>query len=228
MAELLKKKKHINVITAEFKPYWEQLFADNGIDNPAFFAKLCYQGSEFESTDGRKSECVRFFPNELSKNQDLFIELFDWYDKPYEEGHRNLYRLKNKPDWKTAKNFCSEVTLKSDGTSLPFVTYAVRVSDLELVSRNKIKTAYPELTKISTKEETPQQKLNLGEFKTVDMSAFDDSIHLDAEELPFTEKEDNHYAQMTIRDIYCIVNKVPLSNKKWLNALIDEGKKWQK
>jgi len=219
MAELLRKKKHINVITAEFKPYWEQLFVDNGMENPPFYAKLCYQGSEFEVVDGGKSECIRFFPNELSKNQDIFVELFDWYDKPYEEGYRNLYRLKNKPDWKTAPNFCVEVTLKSDGTSLPFTTYAVRLSDLELISRNKIETAYPEITKTSTVIEE-QQSLDL-DFSKHDMVDFE-------EELPFTEKEDNHYAQMTIRDIYCIVNKVPLSNKKWLNTLIDEGKKWQK
>ena len=218
MAELLKKKKHINVITTEFKPYWEQLFADNGIENPTFLAKLCYQGGEFEIVDGKKSECIRFFANELSKNQDLFIELFDWYDKPYEEGHRNLYRLKNKPDWTTDTTFCSEVTLKSDGTALPFVSYAVRLSDLELISRNKIETAYAVMTKKLTEES--QQLLNL-DFPTVDVVDLDD-------ELPFTEKEDNHYAQMTIRDIYCIVNKVPLSNKKWLNTLIDEGKKWQK
>ena len=217
MAELLRKKKHINVITAEFKPYWEQLFVDNNLDNVAFHAKLCYQGAEFEVTDGKKSECVRFFANELSKNQDLFVELFDWFDNPYEQGYRNLYRLKNRPDWKTTSNIFSEVTLKSDGTSLPFTTYAIRVSDLELISRNKIEAAYPEMTKTSTKKEEP---LKL-EFEKVDMAAFE-------EELPFTEKEDNHYAQMTIRDIYCIVNKVPLSNKKWLNTLIDEGKKWQK
>ena len=145
--------------------------------------------------------------------------MFDWYDKPYEEGYRNLYRLKNKPDWKTAPNFCVEVTLKSDGTSLPFTTYAVRLSDLELISRNKLETAYPEIAKTSTPVEEQQSlDLDFPKLGTVDFE----------EELPFTEKEDNHYAQMTIRDIYCIVNKVPLSNKKWLNTLIDEGKKWQK
>jgi len=88
-----------------------------------------------------------------------------------------------------------------------------------LISRNKIETAYPEITKTSTVIEE-QQSLDLN-FSKHDMVDFE-------EELPFTEKEDNHYAQMTIRDIYCIVNKVPLSNKKWLNTLIDEGKKWQK
>lgn len=221
MAELLKKKKDIKEITAEFKPYWEQLFVDSGIHNPAFHAKLCYQASEFEAVDGRKSECVRFFPSELSRNQDLFIELFDWFDKPYETGYRNLYRLKNKPDWKTAPNFCVEVSLRRDGTPLPTPTYAVRLADLELISRNRIETAYPELTNTSTDvEENSQPTLDL-EFEKVDMAAFN-------EEQPFTEKEDNHYAQMTIRDIYCIVNNVPLSNKKWLNTLIGEGKKWQK
>ena len=220
MAELLRKKKHINVITAEFKPYWEQMFIDNGIENPLFYAKLCYQGSEFESVDGRKSECIRFFPSELSKNQDLFIEMFDWFDKPYEDGYRSLYRLKNKPDWKTAPNFCVEVTLKNDGTPLPTPTYAVRVADLELISRNKIETAYPTMAKTSAKiEEKPQQTL---EFEKVDMSSFEDETEI------FTEKDDAHYAQMTIRDIYCIVNNVPLSNRKWLNTLIGEGKTWQK
>lgn len=218
MAELLRKKKHINTITAEFKSYWEQLFADNAIENPLFYAKLCYQGSEFESIDGKKSECVRFYPSELSKNQDIFVELFDWYDNPYEEGYRNLYRIKNKPDWKSIPNFSTEVTLKSDGTLLPSPTYAVRISELELISRNKIETAYPEMTKISMPE-SPQQMLNL-DFPKIDFDSVDEE--------PFTEKEDNHYAQMTIRDIYCIVNKVPLSNKKWLNTLIDEGKKWEK
>jgi hypothetical protein len=215
MTELLRKKKHINVITAEFKPYWEQLFADNEVENPLFYSKLCYQGSEFETVDGKKSECIRFYASELSKNQDVFVELFDWFDKPYEEGYRNLYRLKNKPDWKSIPNFSVEVTMKSDGTPLISPTYAVRLSELELISRNKIETAYPEMTKISA----VQQSLELN------LDAVDDSSE---EEQIFTEKEDNHYAQMTIRDIYCIVNKVPLSNKKWLNTLIDEGKKWQK
>lgn len=215
MAELLRKKKHINVITAEFKPYWEQLFADSGIENPLFHAKLCYQGSEFEGVDGKKSECIRFYASEISKNQDVFVELFDWFDKPYEEGYRNLYKMKNRPDWRSIPNFSVEVTHRNDGTLLPAPTYSVRLTELELISRNKIETAYPEMTKTST----PQQSLDLN-LDTVDL----DSL----EEEPFTEKEDNHYAQMTIRDIYCIVNKVPLSNKKWLNNLIEEGKKWQK
>lgn len=215
MTELLRKKKHINVITAEFKPYWEQLFADSGIENPIFYAKLCYQGSEFELVDGKKSESVRFYASELSKNQDVFVELFDWFDKPYEEGYRNLYRVKNKPDWKSTPNFSVEVTHRNDGTLLPAPTYAVRLSELELISRNKIESAYPAMTNTSAVQE--RLELNL--------EAPDNSSE---EEQVFTEKEDNHYAQMTIRDIYCIVNKVPLSNKKWLNTLIDEGKKWQK
>jgi hypothetical protein len=218
MNNLLKKKKHINEITAEFKNYWEPFFLENPIQNPIFHAKLCYQGSEFELVDGKKTECVRFFSSELSKNQDIFIELFDWNDEPYKKEFRNLYVLKNNPDWKTTPNFSVEVTMKNDGTPLVTPTYAVRVSDLQLVSENSIKSAYPEMTNLST--ENFQQSLDL-DCETVDLNSLD-------EELPFTEKEDNHYGQMTIRDIYCIVQNVPLSNKKWLNALIDESKKWKK
>jgi len=213
MSELLKKKKHITVITTEFRTYWEQLFLDNKFENPIFHAKLCYQGSEFEKIDGKKSECVRFYSSELSKNQDIFIELYDWNDNPYEEGYRMLYRLKNNIDWKSTPNFCTEVTLKSDGTPLPTPTYAVRVSDLELLSKNKIETAYPKITNISIEEKS----LNTS---SVDFESLSDEV--------FKEKEDNHYAQMTIRDIYCIINNVPLSNKTWLNCLIEDGKKWQK
>lgn len=214
--DLLKKKKHINEVTAEFKSYWEPLFMTNKVENPVFYAKLCYQGSEFESVDGKRTECIRFFSNELSKNQDVYIELFDWDNEPYEQGHRVLYRLKNNPNWKMTPNFTVEVKYKNDGTPLATSTFAVRVSDLELVSRNKIQTAYPELTKTSSESLQESLKLDFEDDKDV------------LEEHPFIEKDDNHYAQMTIRDIYCIVQNVPLSNKKWLNTLIDEGKKWQK
>ena len=33
------------------------------------------------------------------------------------------------------------------------------------------------------------------------------------------EEEDSNISLMTIRDFYCILNKVPRSNKEWLNKL---------
>lgn len=41
------------------------------------------------------------------------------------------------------------------------------------------------------------------------------------------EFEDEHQSKMTIRDLYCIINQVPLSNKNFLNDLIKQGVKWK-
>jgi hypothetical protein len=48
-----------------------------------------------------------------------------------------------------------------------------------------------------------------------------------APEDDYTEKGDDHITKLTIRDEYCITQNVPLSNKKWLNELIIQGRSWQ-
>ena len=41
------------------------------------------------------------------------------------------------------------------------------------------------------------------------------------------DDEDDHYTKMTIRDLYCMLQNIPMSNKKWLNQLIQKGNQWQ-
>lgn len=43
----------------------------------------------------------------------------------------------------------------------------------------------------------------------------------------YTEKGDDHMTKMTMRDNYCIIHNIPLSNKPWLNQLISDGRTWQ-
>jgi hypothetical protein len=205
------KKKHINELTEEFRPFWEPLFEKSGIENPLFFAKLCYNGNEFGVVP---VETIRMYAEQVSKNQDVYVELFDWFDKPYHEGERVLYRLKNNPDWRENPEEYREITKKKDGTMLPYPSYAFKLSSFEMVNKTNIKFSEPEtLTKTSKDPELP-----LADFGKIDTEIFDDN---------YLEKDDNHYAQMTIRDIYCIVQNVPMSNKKWLNSLIKEGKQCQ-
>jgi hypothetical protein len=205
------KKKHINELTEEFRPFWEPLFEEMGVENPMFFAKLCYQGNEFGALP---VETIRFYAEQISKNQDVYVELFDWFDKPYHEGERVLYRFKNNSDWRDNPADYREITKKKDGTTLPYPSYAFKLSSLEVVNRTSIKFNEPESqTKTSTEPE-----LTLPKYGEIDKDIFEDS---------YVEKDDNHYAQMTIRDIYCIVQNVPMSNKKWLNNLIKDGKTWQ-
>lgn len=204
------KKKHINELTEEFRSYWEPLFSELGIENPLFFAKLCYNGNEFSSTP---VETIRFYAEQISKNQDVYVELFDWFDQPYHQGERVLYKFKNNPDWRNNPDDYREVTKKKDGSMLPYPSYAFKLSSFEIVNKTSLKFSEPELTKTSVESE-----LTLPKYDPTDNEIFDDN---------FLEKDDNHYAQMTIRDIYCIVQNVPMSNKKWLNNLIKDGKQWQ-
>jgi hypothetical protein len=205
------KKKHINELTAEFAVYWEPLFSEMGIENPLFFAKLCYNSNEFGPT---QVETLRFYGEQLSKNQDVYVELFDWDDKSYPDGKRTLYKFKNNLDWRENPQDYVEVTRKKDGSLLPYPSYAFKLSTLEKVNETDLKYIAPELnTKISNESD-----LELPKFGEIDNDIFDDN---------YVEKDDNHYAQMTIRDIYCIVQNTPMSNKKWLNNLIKEGKQWQ-
>lgn len=204
------KKKHINELTEEFRPFWEPLFKEMGIENPLFFAKLCYNSNEFGVLP---TEVLRFYAEQISKNQDVYVELFDWFDKPYHEGERVLYRFKNTPDWRDNLADYVEVTRKKDGSMLPYPSYAFKLSSFERVNTTNVKFSAP-ATAITSKE----PELSLPKYGEIDNEIFDDN---------FLEKDDNHYAQMTIRDIYCIVQNTPMSNKKWLNNLIKEGKQWQ-
>jgi len=201
-----KPKKHISELTKELKPFWESLFDAYEIGNPTFGAKLGYMGKEFGEP---RVACVRFFPNELSSGNDYYLELFNWDQDPFHEGQRVLYRHKFDSEWE--KKIGSKY-VEVEVASLSTPTYAVKVSDLELVNETDIKAAYPELdtNTASEKDEVPWHE---DEEKQTEM---------------FIEQEDDHYTKMTIRDLYCMMNEVPMSNKKWLNTLIKNGSEWKK
>lgn len=209
-----KPKRHISAITAEYKPFWQPLFDNMGLSNPTFGAKLCYMGKEF-STDGSRIPCLRFFPNELNSGNDYYTELFDWDQNRYDPENRVLYRLRYNPNWQKETSKYVEISSEKLSTS----TYAVRVSDLEMINLTSAKALYPELVKPSAIPVTLEgQPLNLtaeDPFDEASMSGM------------FSDKEDNHYSSMTIRDLYCMMQNVPLSNKRWLNELIEKGKQWQ-
>lgn len=200
-----KPKKHISEITSEFKPFWQPLFDNMGVNNPTFGAKLGYLGKEF-TEGGKRVPAVRFFPNELSSGNDYYLELYDWDQNFYHPEARVLYRLKFDADWKSQTDKFVEVP--SD--KLPVPTYAIKISDLEIVNTTPATAKYPEMA---------EAKGMIPELAGL----FDEE-----EEDLYTEKEDDHYTKMTVRDLYCIMQNVPLSNKKWLNSLINKGREWKK
>ena len=190
------KKKHITQITTEYLPFWQNLFNQMDISSPKFGSKLCYMGKEFGD---ERVECVRFWASELSCNQDYYIEMFDWDQEHYDRKNRKLYRLVNNANWKLNTLKYVEVETSVEGRN----TYAVRLSDLELVNSTIVTAAYADVITI---EEESKDDLFPGMY---------------------SEKEDSHFSAMTMRDYYCVKQNVPMSNKEWLNDLIKTGIEWQ-
>lgn len=192
-------KKHIKEISADYYPFWQTYFDNEGINNPKFGAKLCYMGKEFSE---ERVECVRFWPSELSSGKDFYVELFNWDQDHYDPKSRKLYKLVNNPNWKLNTNKYVQVENSTDAS-----TYAVKLSDLELVNSTPVTAAFAEVN----------NSAGLMEIGS-DEPSFDDM---------FSEKEDCHQSAMTMRDHYCITHNVPFSNKQWLNELIKNAIAWQ-
>jgi hypothetical protein len=206
---VIAKKKHINEITEEFRKFWEPYFMKEGIENPIFLAKLCYTGTDFLFKDGTGCPLFRMYAEQISKGQDVYLELYNWDDLPY-DGVRALYKFKNNPNWRDDKDSYVEILKKSNGDPLPYPSYSFRLSHLELVNKSSMKALEP-----VTEEEDPEKIPKL-DPKT-------DPVFDYEEEPLFKERDDAHYAQMTIRDIFCIIHKKPQSNKMWLNELIKQN-----
>ena len=198
------QKKDVGQLTSELKVFWETYFNHHNIADAKFGAKLGYMGKEFGDP---RVPCVRFFPTELSGGKDYYLELFDWDQNSFHEGKRVLYKHKYNPEW-NGKDKDKYVEVNVASLSTP--TYAIKVSDLELVNETDIKSAYPEIK--DSKEDDDEVPWYTDEELQSEM---------------FIEQEDDHYTKMTIRDIYCMLNGVPMSNKKWLNVLIKNGKEWK-
>lgn len=206
-------KKHITEITADWRPFWQPVFDNLPNTNPFFSAKLCYMGKEFSGGSSRE-ECVRFFPNELNNEEGVYCEMFNWEQGFYHEGFRVLYHLPFDPHWRTSPDY-KEVTTTSSGAKLTTPTYVVKLSSLTQVNKTPLKASVPEMT--SKGAGMP----DLFSAKIEDL--LDEEKFTEA----YSEMEDDHYTKMTIRDLYCMLQNVPLSNKKWLNQLIQKGKQCQ-
>lgn len=196
-------KKHIKEITAEYLPFWEPLFKNMGLESPAFYAKLGYNGSEFGST---KVPCVRFWPSELNSGQDCYVELYDWDQNYYNKHERVLYRLKSDANWEKSSKF-----VKIDTSSLSTATYAIKLSDLEVVNATPSKNLTAEIYKVAS---------GAPEVMTIELESTPAFISD-----PYGDT-DAHMNNMTLKDHYCITHNVPMSDKHWLNQLILNSRAW--
>lgn len=202
-------KKHIKEITAEYLPFWESLFTTMGVSKPMFYAKLGYNGAEFGIP---KVECVRFWPSELDSGEDLYVELFNWDQNYYHGDNRTLYRLVSNKNWEKE----TSKYVKVESSSLSTATYAVKISDLEVVNTSSAKNIKAETVSVTTS--TPKFSLKSVSSEAVGL--------LNTEFDPAFDETDANMSKMTMKDHYCITHNVPLTDKPWLNQLILNSRKW--
>lgn len=224
MSTVEKPKRKIQEITAEFRPFWNRLFEHMGLTSPQFGAKLGYMSAEFGE---KRVLAIRLFPSELNSGKDYYTELFDWDQTFLNKEQRTLYRMPYNADWAKDSRL---VKIPFNGPA-EFV-YAIKVEDLELINQTTSKAAYPDI--IDPKKFTaPKGTMAVDESggivddatgSTGPKDLFDEESFSDM----FSDGEDAHYSAMTIRDLYCMLQNVPMSNKTWLNKLIKEGQSWQK
>lgn len=226
VTEKAKPKFDIPAITAEYKPFWFPLFKHMGLEKPTFGAKLCYLGKEFTDDGSPAQLCVRFFANELNSGNDYYTELFTWEAERHHPTQRVLYRLRHNPHWESQPHKYAKV--------VNFPTYAVRLTDLEIVNVTEgVDGTSPDLMFVKNpvfSAPAANVRSEGNGSASAPSTLFTPTAEDETESLlseMFTELEDQHYSALTIRDLYCILQNVPMSQKKWLNSLITKGKEWQ-
>ena len=144
----------------------------------------------------RDDMVVSMFPSEMEVGEDIYMELTDGNNHPLHE-EPVLYKLRHNPFYKQGEY---EVIPADPLRNKHAETYLIPISELEIVS-----------TKATVKVEKKEPVKNI-----ISTSVLEEGFQ--------KEKEDAHYSEMTIRDFAAIFLKQPVSNKKWLNNIINQAK----
>jgi hypothetical protein len=175
---------------------------ENGEKVKNFHAKFLNQIGEKEPlvvcktpySSSSGEKVVGLFESELRKKKDVYIE-FTNYDNEPSDDNRTLYK------WRFNANFEEYEESISNGIT------RILIPVLELV---KVKSYPPEEMVRRALEEKKEPEESKSKKLTPDTS--------------FDISNDAPFSDLTIRDIYAIYNNKPVSNKLWLNLLIN-GKK---
>jgi hypothetical protein len=212
--------------TSEFFVQHMETFRKLGIIDPFFVIKTAF----FQK--GKYGRHTQFFEWELKKNEDIYVEFYDnVHDlngktvdyKPFHED-RVLCKYKINP------HFAEEYEKKENinqNTGEPYFTYTVPLAEMIAVNPDGREMTYPmyEKSKESpSKEEAVMPRLQ----NSLAFPNFEEELIKKPEQIKETTLEDllvgddASYSEITIRDIAAIIWKKPVSNKLWLNSLIEK------
>jgi hypothetical protein len=192
-----------------------ETFRKLGLADPSFLIKTAfYQKGKF----GRQ---VLFFESELAKGEDLYVEFYDNVEVngvkdvvPMLED-RQLFKYKYNP-------YFQEEYEKKEGISAkgePYLSYTVPVSELTAIMTDGSEITYNlyEKRKAEKEAELPKLQNKLSVFPD-----FEQEFAPQVEEKQEVQSSDDApFSELTIRDLAAIMLMKPVSNKKWLNDLVN-------
>ena len=211
----------------EFYVHHIETFKKLGLPDPSFLIKTAF----FQK--GKYGRQVQFFESELSKGEDLYVELYDNVTdasgtvvdvKPFYE-HRQLFKYRYNPF------FAEEYDKKSgiSSTGAEYSLFTVPLQEMMAVNADGTALSFGLFEKRINEIE---EKKKAADFD-IDLPRLQNSL-VDNNDFPdFTEGmkttlvsksiqpiPDTLYSEMTIADYAAIMWKKPVSNKQWLNDLI--------
>lgn len=201
-------------------------FRKLGIMDPFFVIKTAF----FQK--GKYGRQVQFFEWELKKGEDIYIEFYDNVTdengtvidfKPFHE-ERLLCKYRVNPHYAEEYEQKENINQK---TGEPYFTYTVPLSELVAVNPDGREMAYPMYEK--AKEATAKEEVAMPRLQnSLAFPDFEEELGKRSSEKasqPTLEDilvgDDAPISDMTITDFAAIMWKKPVSNKLWLNSLIE-------
>ena len=181
---------------------------------------------------GKFGRHVQFFESEIGKGEDVYIEFYDNVTDangavidvaPFSED-RQLFKYKFNPFYTEEYETKSGTNYKGD----PYVLYTVPVSEMCAVLKDgtEITHALYEKRKADAETKVKQVEEELPKLQSSLFPDFEEEFPKKEESKPVSivdilTGEDAPMSDMTIADFAAIMLKKPVSNKLWLNSLIN-------
>jgi hypothetical protein len=211
--------------TSEFYVQHMETFRKLGIMDPFFVIKTAF----FQK--GKYGRQVQFFEWELKKDEDIYVE---FYDNVTDASGKTVDHIPFHDDrilckYKVNPHFAEEYEKKENtnqSTGESYFTYTVPLAEMITINLDGREMAYPMYEKAKespSKEDAGMPRLQ----NSLVFPNFEEDLIKKPEEVkePTLEDllvgDDTAISDMTIRDVAAILWKKPVSNKLWLNSLID-------
>ena len=205
----------------ELFAYHLDMFNKLKINDPFFVVKTAF----FQK--GKYGKQIQLFESELKRGEDIFIEFIEVVrdnqgkdmDLTPANSSRDLFKFKYNP------YFSEEYEIKEGSNSKgePYHAFIIPLSELNVVLADGNEITYGLFEK--RKEQESQKKESIPKLQTT-LSIFPDfEENFSKKEVTLDDVligEDALLSEMSITDFAAIMWKKPVSNKLWLNTLIEK------